>query len=42
MVKYRVCWYCPECHATEKAIGRERVIDTNWFNLVNKKCWPLP
>jgi len=24
-----VCWYCPECHATEKAIGRERVIDTN-------------
>jgi hypothetical protein len=29
MVKYRVCWYCPECHATEKAIGRETYIDTN-------------
>ena len=29
MVKYRVCWYCPKCHATEKAIGRETYIDTN-------------
>ena len=25
-VMYRVCWYCPECHATEKAIGRETFI----------------
>ena len=29
MVKYRVCWYCPECHAVEKAIGRETFIETN-------------
>ena len=28
MVKYRVCWYCPKCHATEQAIGRERIVDT--------------
>jgi len=27
-VPYRVGWYCPECHAFEQAILRERVIDT--------------
>jgi len=25
-VPYRVGWYCPECKAFEKAIGRERVL----------------
>ena len=28
MVKYRVCWYCAECHAVEKAIGREAFVET--------------
>ena len=27
MVMYRVCWYCPECHAIDKAIGRETYIE---------------
>lgn len=27
-VRYRVGWYCPECQAFEKAILRERDIDT--------------
>ena len=26
---YRVGWYCTECHNFDKAILRERVIDTN-------------
>jgi len=26
---YRVGWYCPECQNFDKAILRERVIDTN-------------
>ena len=29
MVMYRVCWYCPECHAIDKAIGRETFINQN-------------
>ena len=24
---YRVGWYCPECHAVEKAIGRETFVE---------------
>ncbi len=26
MVMYRVCWYCVECQAIEKAIGRETYV----------------
>lgn len=28
MVRYRVCWYCPDCQSVEKAIGRETYIET--------------
>jgi ribosomal protein S27AE len=28
MVKHRDRWQCQECHAVEKAIGRETYIDT--------------
>ena len=27
-VPWRVCWYCPDCKAVEKAVGRETYIDT--------------
>ena len=37
MVRYRVCWYCPECHAVEKAIGRETFVEII-HDKVNADC----
>lgn len=37
MVKYRDGWYCPECHAVEKAIGRETFVETI-YDKVNLDC----